>query len=220
MKDLPNIDYKKTSQNPTLDSDTSLYMLPYYKDVEYFSNLDNFVGFIKGVESLVRTSKYYSRYVKYLKTDIGLNFCQVLSNIKSEEEEDYTKIEMHHGPILTLFDYISIVIDWMLYHNKKINSFIVADIILEEHFANRIQVVMLSSTVHELVHDNNIFISTKQAFGDLNAFLKKYRDGVSQEQLQKINHYIELCKKYDSFDKHSLDISTIKKWSEKNKKNK
>ena len=79
---------------------------------------------------------------------------------------------------------------------------------------------MLSSTVHELVHDNNIFISTKQAFGDLNAFLKKYRDGVSQEQLQKINHYIELCKKYDSFDKHSLDISTIKKWSEKNKKNK
>ena len=65
MKDLPNIDYKKTSQNPTLDSDTSLYMLPYYKDVEYFSNLDNFVGFIKGVESLVRTSKYYSRYVKW-----------------------------------------------------------------------------------------------------------------------------------------------------------
>ena len=43
MQNLPNIDFKKTAQNPTIDSDTSLYTLPFYKDTEYFSNLDNFV---------------------------------------------------------------------------------------------------------------------------------------------------------------------------------
>lgn len=214
MDSLPNIDYKKPSKNPTIDSDSSLYSLPYYKDAEYFSNLDNFVSFVKSVEKMVRTSKYYSRYIKYLKDDVGLNFCQVLSNIKSEDEDAYTKIEMHHGPILTLFDYVSIMVDYYLYHDKKINSFIIADKIIDEHFQNRIQVVMLSETVHEEVHENNIFLNAKHAFGDLNAFLDKYNKGLTDEQITKINKYLDLCEKYDSFDKHTLDLrDKIKKWN-------
>ena len=214
MDSLPNIDYKKPAKNPTVDSDTSLYSLPYYKDSEYFSNLDNFVSFIKAVEQTVRTSKYYSRYIKYLKEDVGLNFCQVLSNVKSEDEDSYTKIEMHHGPILTLFDYISIVVDHYLYHDKKINTFLIADTILEEHFNNNVQVVMLSETVHQEVHENNIFLNIKHAFGDLNAFLNKYKNGISDEQIIKINRYLELCDQYDSFDKHTLDLrEMVKKWN-------
>ena len=214
MLDIPNIDFKKPVKNPTIDSDTSLYTLPFYKDVEYFSNLDNFVGFIKATESLVRTSKYYSRYIKYLKEEVGLNFCQVLSNIKQEDETSNVDIEMHHGPILTLFDYISIVIDHMIYNNMNVNTFKVADIILEEHFNNNVQVVMLSKTGHEEVHMNNVFISTKQAFGDLNAFITKYKDGISDEQIVKINKYIEMSEKYDSYDKGILDLrDKIRSWN-------
>ena len=213
MNSLPNIDYKKPSKNPTLDSETSLFTLPYYKDEDYFSNLDNFVGFVKAVETTVRRSKFYSRYIRYLKDEVGLNFCQVLSNIKQDDETDNVEIEMHHGPILTLFDYVTIVIDYMLYNNMKMNTFIVADTILEEHFKNRIQVVMLSKTVHEEVHENNVFLNTKHAFGDLNAFLDKYKDGISDEQINKINHYIELCDKYDSFDKGTLELrDKLKEW--------
>lgn len=214
MTNLPNIEYKKPSKNPTIDSDTSLYVIPFYKDEEYFANLDNFVSFVKSTEQLIRTSKFYSRYIKYLKEDIGLNFCQVMSNIKTEEETDNVKIEMHHGPILTLFDYVSIVVDYMLYHGEKITTYKVADIILEEHFNNNIQVVMLSETAHELVHENDIFINYKQGFGDLETFLKKYREGISDDQISKINKYIQLCTQYDSFDKHVLDLrKNIKKWT-------
>ena len=214
MTNLPNIEYKKSSKNPTIDSDTSLYVIPFYKDEEYFSNLDNFVSFVKSTEQLIRTSKFYARYIRYLKEDIGLNFCQVMSNIKTEEETDNVKIEMHHGPILTLFDYVSIVVDYMLYHNEKITTYKVADIILEEHFNNNIQVVMLSETAHELVHENDIFINYKQGFGNLEAFLKKYREGISDDQISKINKYIQLCAQYDSFDKHVLDLrKNIKKWT-------
>ena len=67
MNKIPNIEFKKTKRNPTLDSDTSLFELPFYKDVEYFTNLDNFVTFVNAVERLVRSSKYYSRYIKYIK---------------------------------------------------------------------------------------------------------------------------------------------------------
>jgi hypothetical protein len=121
---------------------------------------------------------------------------------------------MHHGPILTLFDYCSIVVDWLLYQEKKINTFIVSDIVLQEHFNNNVQVVMLSETVHEQVHENNIFINLHQAFGDLTSFLKKYKEGIHEEQIAKINQYIRLSEKYDSFDKHVLDLKdNIKKWS-------
>lgn len=209
---LPNIDYKKPHQNPTIDAETSLFELPFYKDVEYFSNIDNFVGFIKAVERMVRTSKYYSRYIKYLKEDIGLRRCQVLSNIEEEDENDKL-IEMHHGPILTLFDYASIITDHLLAHDRKITTFSVADILLEEHFNNNIQVVMLSKTIHEQVHENNIFINLNQAFGDLNRFLKKYRDGLHSDQIQKINQYIETSKKYESFDNGVLQLSGfVKNW--------
>lgn len=217
MNKLPNIEFKKTKRNPTLDSDTSIFELPFYKDVEYFSNLDNFVTFVTAVERLVRSSKFYSRYIKYIKEEVGLNFCQVLSNIKVTDENDVTEIEMHHGPILTLFDYVSIVVDYLLYHEKKINTFIVADIIIKEHYKNNIQIVMLSKTVHEQVHNDNIFINTKQAFGNLNNFLNKYMDGVNEEQINKINEYITLCEKYDSYDKGVLELNKIlKNWSKNN----
>ena len=213
-KNLPNIEYKKTKKNPTLDADTSMYELPFYKDADYLSNLDNFVSFIKAVEQLVRTSKYYKRYIKYIKEDVGLNFCEVLSNIAVDDENALTKIEMHHGPILTLFDYATIITDWMLANNKKITTFSVADLLLEEHFNNNIQVVMLSETVHELVHDGKVFLNIKHAFGDLNTFLNKYHDGVSPETLTKINKYLDTCRKYDSFDKNTLDLAvTVKSWS-------
>lgn len=214
MMDLPGISFKKPTKNPTIDADTSLYTLPYYKDADYFANLDNFVGFVKAVESTVRTSNYYKRYISYIKQEVGLNFCQVLSNIKQDEEDgSNVEIEMHHGPILTLFDYVTILLDWSLYNNKKINTFNLANKVLEEHFDNHVQIVMLSKTIHEEVHDNNIFLSTKHAFGDLNTFLDKYRDGLSQEQIDKINKYIKLCEKYDSFDKDTLRLrEKIKSW--------
>lgn len=215
MNNLPNIKYKKPGKNPTIDAETSLYVIPFYKDAEYFANLDNFIAFVKATEQMIRTSKFYARYIKYIKEDIGLNFCQVMSNIKQEEEGENVKIEMHHGPILTLFDYVSIVTDYLLYHNKKITTYTVADIVLEEHFNNNVQIVMLSETAHELVHDGDVFINYKQGFGNLEAFLKKYRDGISDDQISKINKYIELSEKYDSFDKHVLDLrQNVKKWTD------
>lgn len=213
MNQLPNINYKKITKNPTVDSETSDYEIPFYKDAEYFSNIDNFVSFVKSVEKTVRTSNYYSRYIAYLKDDIGLNCCQVLSNIQ-DDPDGKVQIEMHHGPILTLFDYAAILTDWMLYAKKKITTFSVADLIIEEHYNNNIQVVMLSKTVHQEVHENNIFINLHQAFGDLNAFLTKYRHGIHEDQVTKINHYIELSKKYDSFDKNVLQLrDSIKLWA-------
>lgn len=206
----PNIEFKKTSKNPTLDSKTSMFEIPFYKDIEYFSNLENFVSFVKAVEKMVRTSNYYRKYISELKEEVGLTYCQVLSNIDDES----ANIEMHHGPILTLFDYVAIITDYMLYHRIPVTSFSVATRVIQEHYDHNVQVVMLSKTVHELVHEDDIFINFKQAFGNLNRFLEKYRDGINKDQINKINRYIALCHKYNSFDKDTLKLNdNLKEWS-------
>lgn len=225
---LPNIDYSKSGSNFIVDSEYSEYYLPYYKDDDYFFTLDNFDRFIKGCEREVRKSKYYKRYIKYLK-QVGFNFCQVLPNVVDndiEDEEDVPEvkktrstgkvdIEMHHGPILTLYDYCAIITEAMLARKEKISSFIVADRIMTEHFDNTIQVVMLSKTMHEAVHDGDIFISINQAIGDLPRFIKKYKDGIGN-YIEPIKQYIRLSEEHGSFDKNVLNIQqAVKKWEDK-----
>lgn len=213
MPKIPDIEFSRKKRHPEIDSSNSMFSLPFYKDAEYFSNFDNYVFFIKSVEKLVRRSQYYSRYIKYLRDEIGLTFCQVLSNISNENGEKIT-IEMHHGPILTLFDYVAIILDHLIEEGERITTFKVAKIVLEEHYNNNVQVVMLSKTVHQAVHAENIFINYKQGFGDLNTFLKKYHKGLQNEQIMKINRYIETSKKYDSFDRDLLALKqNILHWS-------
>lgn len=210
---LPNINYSKSKKNPIVESDSSEFELPFYKDLEYFVSIDNFVNFVKAVERMVRTSTDYTKYIAYLKGDLGLTACQVLSNVEDEDAE----IEMHHGPILNLFDYVSIITDHLLYEGKSVTTFSITDILLEEHYNNIVQVVMLSKTIHEQVHERNIFINYKQGFGDLDKFLKKYSNGLQPEQIRKINNYIERSKKEDSFDNGVLKLSGfVKNWNKEN----
>ena len=209
---IPGVDVNKPNTNPTIDSDESFYEIPFYKDPDYMFSIENEVAFVNAVERMVRTSKYYSRYIAHLKVDLGLCFCQVKGNI-SEDEETGVKdlIEMHHGPILTLFDVTSIILNYMLIHDMKITTFSVANKVIEEHFKHRVQTVMLCETVHQLVHDNKIFLNYKQGFGDLYSFLEKYYDGLDELQINNIINYIERSKQYDSNDFGNLDV-IVTRW--------
>lgn len=122
---------------------------------------------------------------------------------------------MHHGPVYTLFDYAYIITNWAINTNKKITTFYIAELILKEHFLNNVQIVMLSKTIHEQVHEGNIFISMHQAFGDLNTFVNRYKAGMDITMIKKLNKYIEKSIKYGSFDKGVLELNrTVKDWSE------
>lgn len=197
------------NDNCTITSEMEIFDISFYKDRDYFVSLENYVAFIKGCEKLVRSSDEYTSFISQLK-EIDLVNCQVLGNVVAD---DSVSIEMHHGPILTLFDYCAIIIDYHLRKNEKINSFMIANEVIDEHFANRVQTVMLSKTVHQLVDTGKIFINFKQARGDLNGFLQKYKSGLSDEHIRKINKYIELSEKYDSTDNGLLDLkNTITSW--------
>lgn len=202
-RSLPDIIYDKSNVTPIIDARTSFYKLPMYKESDYFSNYESYVNFIKGVERLVRNNDRYKKYISYLKKEVKLNKCQVLKNITDEDAD----IEMHHGPIFTLFDICAIVLDYFLYKNWKVSTFKIADAVLDEHQRNRVQVVMVSVTVHQEIHNGDIFINHKQAWGDLNAFIKKYKCSMSKEYKEQINRYIDRSLLYDSTDFDVLKLN-------------
>ena len=198
---LPGITYNNDSNDkkPTIDSGNSMYQIPLYKDAEYFSNIESYVNFIKGCERQIRQNDRYKKYIYYLKNVVGLKHCQVLPEIEPDEQGKI-EIEMHHGPIFTLYDYCEIILEYFILKKRKISTFRIADTVLDEHQKNHIQVVMLLSTVHEEVHNRNIFINYQQAWGDLNAFVKKYGMAISDPLREKLNKYIDRSIMYDSND--------------------
>ena len=131
-KSLPDIIYDKNNITPILDAKTSFYNIPMYKDVDYLSNYESYVNFVKGIERAVRQNDRYKKYISYLKKEVKLNRCQVLKNITDEDAD----IEMHHGPIFTLFDICAIVLEYFIIKKWKISTFRVADVVLDEHQKN------------------------------------------------------------------------------------
>lgn len=200
--------------NLTISAKTTIFDISFFKDSNYYMNLESYIKYVKACEHLVRTNRRYTEYKANLYA-MGLNHCQVLGNIANVDVvggEEVT-IEMHHGPILTLFDYCAIIIDYNLAHKIPIDTFTVANSVLDEHFAGNVQTVMLSKTVHELVDSGKLFINFNQATGNINEFLHKYHDGLSADQIEKINKYISLSEKYDTFDNGLLDLkNSISNW--------
>lgn len=204
-KELPNIQYDTTGDTPVVDSFGSLYNIPFEKPPEFFSNLESRNNFIKGCERLIRTNDRYSKYIAYLKNEIKLNRCQLIKNLTDKD----CKIEMHHGPIFTLYDYCDIVINWHLNKGYKLTTFDVADLLLEEHKKNRIHVVMLSTSMHEEVHDREVFINVKQAWGNLGKFIKIYGSGIDKDLREKYNRYMDKCMMMDTTTYEILNLNSL-----------
>lgn len=213
---MEGINFSNDSEH-TIWSDNDPFIISFYKDDNYFKNLQNYITFIKGCEKIIRNSDAYKKYIAQLK-DANLVFCQVLGNVT--DDEGTVTVEMHHGPILTLFDYCAVVLDYHLRKDEKVNSFMIANEVIDEHYRNHVQTVMLSKTVHQAVDSGKLFINFNQAHGDLNAFLKKYRLGLSDYHIKKINEYIDLSNRYQSTDNGLFDLkNTMTSWNYRLEKN-
>jgi hypothetical protein len=184
----------KTTKNGNIIvsmEDSKYYYLPFDKSPVDLSDPKIRNSFIKSVEKLVRTSKLYKRYINYLKSDVGLNHCAVFGNIKSEKG-DKTKIEMHHGPIFTLYDYVSIVLEkYIMDNTKDLNTFDIAAEVLELHRRKLVQTVMLSKTVHIAMDNKKLapFIPLEMTFGNLKGFVEEYGQYFSPQNRADLKKY-------------------------------
>lgn len=203
---IPNISYKgNIAKNISADDD-------YYQSIAYFKTIEDFIDessysrFIKAVENLVRTSTDYKAFIDYIKNTLGLDFCQVFSKISDVD----ATIEFNHGPIFTLYDICEVELTKFIKTGQRINTFRIADSVLDLHFSMKVNGVLLCKTAHEMFHNQDIFINVKQCIGDVNTYIKENSRYFTPEIKYKIWNYINMCESNDSFDKGGLDLSVIK----------
>lgn len=212
MEKIANITSESNEKNVILTDTVTTEIVPFYRSKDLLTNTVNYVKFIKNVEAQVRSSKEYSAYIKYLKTELDppLSHCMVMSNIT----DDHAPIEMHHM-ILTLFDIVEIIATWHFKNDKPFSSSRIFHCVMEEHRANRILVVMLCEAVHKACHNqsNPKFIDYRMGHGDIVAFLEKYWDCLSLTHIKKIQVYLESHKKYTNEEPNSFFEEVITKWT-------
>jgi hypothetical protein len=163
----------------------SYFSLPYYK--EGFPDAASFGKFVKAVESLVRKSDDYKAYIGYLHNIVGLNHCSFLGNVSDQDAD----LEFHHYPF-TLWDCTSAVAAHMAAEEMNVSVCSVAEEVLKAHFRNEVGGVMLSQTAHQMAHAGQVFVSLSQVFGDVNAFVERYRKGITGEMADGLNNLVEM----------------------------
>lgn len=206
-EEMVNIISKKTS-NGNIEiclKDSQYYYLPFNKSEINFSDKNTREKFIKAVERRVRRSKLYKAYINYLKNDLKLDRCAIFGNIQSDKKSK-TKVEMHHGPIFTLYDYVSIVLTKCLYNHEydKLNTFDIAAEVLELHRRKMVQTVMLSEAAHKSMDNPKTapFLALEQTFGNLFEFVKEYGQYFSPKNIYNLKSY------FDNY-KYNIENNTI-----------
>ncbi|ALN97995.1 hypothetical protein Bp8pS_316 [Bacillus phage vB_BpuM-BpSp] len=188
INNIVNIQSKQTKENIILSN-----MDGYFEERFYYSDYyDNakMNKFIKKVENMVRKSNEYSRYIGFLKNELGLTSCAVLGNVTQED----ATIEFHHYPF-TLFDIVTLAVHRKIIKEENFNSFSITKEVIKDHYENIIGLTPLSVTIHELVHAGEIFINLNQVYGDINSFVEKYNIALNDEMIDKFNRLVDFSEK-------------------------
>jgi hypothetical protein len=128
-----------------------------------------FVKFIRKVERLVRGNVDYKLYLDYLREEKGLDKCAVFPNVTSFRAE----IQLHHV-LSNLYTICVTVCNRLLSTEKKVSTFILADEVIKLHLEDKIALVPLTTTVHEMVHANKMRIPKSQIYGNYQAYYEQH----------------------------------------------
>jgi len=177
---IGNISTVSEGEDFGIKADDSPFALSFYFEDFYDDRACK--RFINCVERLIRQSKEYRTYIELLRTNVvELNHDNILSNITTADAD----LEFHHYPF-TLYDIIEILMIHHITNKEKFTTFSIAKEVMALHYEHIIGLVPLTRTTHELAHSGNIFISCDQIFGKYEEFIKRYRDGISADKLEKV----------------------------------
>lgn len=146
-------------------------------DFEYSSDVSTskkLTAFIKQCERLVRSSDEYRNYIAFLRENVDMDRCAFLENV-SNATNKRVKIEIHHEPF-TLYDIVSVIISNMMSNNVPLNDMMVADETMRLHYENKVGLIPLSKTIHQVIHSPNpkIMIPINMCFGSFKDFVGEY----------------------------------------------
>lgn len=161
--------------------------LMFYETRETIQDVEEFRNFLKNAESRFRASAEYKMYKSYLIEYVGLDRCQEFGNITTEDAD----IELHHN-VIGLFDICLLISLHVINTVGMISSFDLIQMLIIEHFNNRVGVTFLSKTAHQLfTNDPNAYIPPEMTFGRWWELLSIYKYGITYDLANKVIKYIQ-----------------------------
>ena len=199
--------YKKSmginaKERPSQKVDIVIDELP-EREVYTFRTPKERVKFIKMVESVCRKSMEYKEYIRFLKRNTDLKRCTVLKGLNTSGGKRYT-IEVHHEPF-TLFDIVETVLNKREMLGEKIEPLSIADEVMALHYDGKVGLIHLSTTMHQLVHDDKIFIPLQYIYQSYNEFFSEYKPYFNPLVLEKLEMKVEMSLKTDNFVSDTID---------------
>lgn len=162
--------------------------------------------FIKTCEKYCRKSPEYRELIKMLKKNGDMTKCTVLKKIKTGGGRKYS-IEIHHHPF-TLYDICAIVLLKREELGEKICPIAIADEVMELHYSEKVGLIPLSKTMHELYHDGQIFIPLQFVYQKYDVFAQEYGAWIDLHQKckDKIELMIEMSQRCANVLSDALDV--------------
>lgn len=139
---------------------------------------------IKFIERQIRNSYEYRNYIKYLKEELDLTKCALIPSIDTKDIN--VSLEFHHFPF-TLYDLSDIVARSMIdASDKPVSTIEVAEKVMQEHYENKVGLVPLTKTLHEMAHNNSVVIPLDKVNGNYKAFIQEYRQYIPEDLTDQI----------------------------------
>lgn len=178
--------------------------LPLYEiqDYDIFDEKD-FRKYINDVKKAVRNSLEYRQYVQYLRQYMNMNECSFFENVNNMDTSKI-KIEIHHSPY-TLEDIVMTVFNKRMFYGEDVDVEDVAKEVMYIHYFLMVGLIPLSQTVHELVHNQLLFIPTSYVVGNYKEFEATYGHWIPDETKDKIKAYEDRTLTYN----HEYNIALL-----------
>ena len=213
------IDYN--NNNPILSTPNEPFSIQFAQTRETLEcDAELYSQFLTNAISRFRSSKTYKQYKSHLY-NAGMDRCQVLGNI-TEEMVGKHGLEMHHN-FINIHDIALMISKHVLNTTGSITTFDLVQLLKEEHKANRIPLVMLSKTVHQVYHaDQEFVLPADMCVGKWYELIDKYKYGITLDIAYKIIYFLEKSIELDQDktkfpDNELLNLrETVKSWAHYN----
>lgn len=175
--------------------------------MEYYNNLTTDRDrhkFVNRVERVVRSSLEYRDYIQFLKEHVGLDSCIFFQNISNDgiNKKSRISIEIHHEPF-TLYDIVNTVLTKYQEEGLPINDLNIADDVMLLHYENKVGLVPVSKTAHQIIHNSTkLMVPLNMCYGNYSQFIEEYEPYISDDMYEKLEKKIDMTEKLtpESFD--------------------
>lgn len=152
------------------------------------------INFVKYIEKIIRGSFEYKKMIEFLRDKIDMNHCAFFKDVNNKING--ITIEIHHEPF-SLYDVTYIVLQMYMDEGYPLKPSNIAEEVMLLHFFGMIGLIPLSKTVHELVHDSQIFIPITHVFGNVEKFYRQYFKYMSPQQKEILAKSIKISKQLE-----------------------